>query len=93
MAIEDGFALGQLIADHAAVPNLPIWQDFEAQRRQRVGQVQRASRANGRIFHLSGLAAAARNLAMKSAPPTLLMQRYDWVYGWHYDADAGEIEL
>ena len=93
MAIEDGYVLGQMIADNAGTPPAPIWQAFEAERRQRVGQIQRASRANGRIFHLDGLAAAARNLAMKSAPPTLLMQRYDWVYGWRYDATAGEVEL
>ena len=70
-----------------------MFEAFKAQRQNRVGQIQRASRENGRIYHLSGMAATARNLAMKAAPPQRLMQRYDWIYGWRYDPDYGEVEL
>ena len=51
-------------------------------RRARVDAIVATSRQNGRIFHLSGPAAFARNLAMAAVPATRLMARYDWVYGW-----------
>jgi salicylate hydroxylase len=45
-------------------------------------RVARASRRNGRIFHLSGPQAAARNLVLRHVPAHRLMARYDWLYGW-----------
>lgn len=93
MAIEDGFVLGHLIADHHGSSPALAWRAFEAQRMSRVGRVQKASRQNGQIYHLGGLAAAARNFTMKTAPAVRLMQRYDWVYNWQFDAALGEVEL
>ncbi len=92
MAIEDGFVLARLIARHGPDPG-QVFPAFEALRTQRVGQVQRTARENGRIYHLGGLAARGRDLAMKAAPPQRLMARYDWIYGWRYDPDHGEVEL
>jgi salicylate hydroxylase len=48
-------------------------------------RVARASRRNGRIYHLSGPQAAARNLVLRNMPPQRLMGRYDWLYGWRCD--------
>jgi hypothetical protein len=31
---------------------------------------------------MRGVAALARNSAMKLAPPETLMKRFDWLYGW-----------
>ena len=92
MAIEDAYVLGRLVGQHPFDPAI-VCEAFEAQRRDRVGQIQRASRENGRIYHLSGVAAAARNMAMRAAPAQRLMQRYDWIYAWRYDPDYGEVEL
>ena len=56
--------------------------NYEKKRRPRATAVQRASRNNGRIYHLAGPMAFARNLALRSANPERLMARYDWLYGW-----------
>lgn len=83
MAIEDGYVLGRLIGRDGADPQR-VFPAFKAQRMQRVGQVQSASRSNGRIYHVSGLQAMGRDLAMRTVPPGFLMQRYDWIYNWRY---------
>jgi salicylate hydroxylase len=81
MALEDSVVLAQSLA---AQPNdVPrALKNYEAARRRRVATIAATSRHNGRIFHLSGAAALARNLAMAVFPATHLMTRYDWVYGW-----------
>lgn len=81
MALEDSIVLAQSLA---AQPNdVPrALKNYEAARRRRVATIAATSRHNGRIFHLSGAAALARNLAMAVFPATHLMTRYDWVYGW-----------
>jgi salicylate hydroxylase len=92
MAIEDAVVLGWEVArgygDHGHV-----FDAYEAQRRSRVAHVQKASRDNGIAYHLSGLSATARNMALRTTPAQLLMQRYDWVYAWQHDMDYGEVEL
>ena len=55
---------------------------YERARQRRTARVQRAARRNGRIYHLSGAMAAARNLVLRSTPPQRLMASYDWLYGW-----------
>jgi salicylate hydroxylase len=62
---------------------------YGRQRRDRAAHVAAASRQNGRIFHLSGPLAQARNLALRSISPQRLMARYDWLYGWRADKPAG----
>ena len=51
------------------------------ERRPRARRVQDAARRNGRIYHLSGAMAAARNLVL-GHPAERLMASYDWLYGW-----------
>ena len=81
MALEDALVLAHCLA--ALPADIPrTLKNYDAMRRARVGAVVTASRRNGRIFHLSGAAALARNLALAAVPPTRLMARYDWVYGW-----------
>jgi len=55
---------------------------YENARRRRTNRVAVASRRNGDIYHMGGVAALARNSAMKLAPPETLMKRFDWLYGW-----------
>ena len=87
MAIEDGYVLGRLIAHYGLEPHR-VFPAFETARRARVARLQQASRENGRIYHMSGLMAKGRNLAMRGVPPGILMQRYDWLYAWRYNPDA-----
>jgi salicylate hydroxylase len=81
MALEDALVLAQSLAGQ--MDDIPrALKNYETARRQRVVDIAAASRRDGRIFHLSGPAALARNLALAAAPPTRLMARYDWVYRW-----------
>ena len=81
LALEDSIALA------AAVEREPsdlavAFRAYSSGRVARAARVVDASRGNGRIYHLSGAAAAARNLAMRVIPPDRLIARYDWLYGY-----------
>ena len=81
MALEDAVVFADCIAGQPA--DMPgALRIYESARRTRVAAIAATSRQNGHIFHLSGAAAMARNLAMAAIPATRLMARYDWVYGW-----------
>ena len=82
MAIEDGFELAAILAE-AGVNNLRTEIDaFGRHRQKRVTKVQAASIQNGQAYHLDGLAALARNVALKTLPGSAFMRRYDWIYGY-----------
>jgi salicylate hydroxylase len=81
LALEDAVTL----AAHLQAGNGSPERGFAAyarERRPRARQVQDASRRNGRMYHLAGVTAAARNLALRYTPPERLMASYDWLYGW-----------
>lgn len=81
LALEDAAVLADALARHA--DDVPAaLSAYQRRRRARAVRVANASRRNGRIYHLSGLAALARNLVLRSMPPQRLMARYDWLYGW-----------
>ena len=77
MAIEDGVAL----ARHLALTPDPAlaFKAYEAERLARCTRIQRTSRHNGRVYHLGGPAAFARNLALATMGNRLI-RRYDWIY-------------
>lgn len=81
LALEDAAVLAESLARSPGDVTGALV-SYARQRRPRAHRVIEASRLNGRIYHLSGLAAAARNLALRTVPPELLMARYDWLYGW-----------
>jgi salicylate hydroxylase len=81
LALEDAVTLAALIAEHPDAPE-QAFSVYEQQRRKRTSDIVAAARRNGQIYHLGGLAAAARNLALRVLPPKRLMARYDWIYGW-----------
>ena len=81
MALEDALVLASALANQPEDPAGAL-KAYEVARRPRVNAIVATSRQNGRIFHLSGPAAFARNLAMATVPAARLMARYDWVYGW-----------
>jgi salicylate hydroxylase len=89
MAIEDAAVLAQCLGDsHGAgatgdtlsVP-APLRRYAEA-RRARVARVQRLARQNGKIYHLTGPMAVARDLAMQALGAERLMARQSWIYDW-----------
>jgi salicylate hydroxylase len=51
-------------------------------RRGRVLGVQRAARQQGRIYHLTGPLALARDLAIRAMGPRRMLARQDWIYDW-----------
>lgn len=79
MALEDALVLARVVAGHESMPDALA--AFDRARRPRAARVVAAAERQGRIFHLAGIAAMARDAALKVVPPALLMQRYDWLYG------------
>lgn len=85
LALEDAVVLARELAltphdDAGALAR------YAAARRPRAVDVVDAATRNGRIYHLSGAAAAARDLVLRLTPPSRTMARYDWVYGWRAEA-------
>jgi len=64
-------------------PRALAW--YGQRRRARAARVARASRRNGRIYHLAGIAAGARNFVLRNVSAQRLMARYDWLYRWRDD--------
>lgn len=81
MALEDAVTLASSIAasngdlEHAL-------RNYEQARRPRVSKVVEASIRNGRIYHMHGPTALARNAVMKLRSPERVMVGFDWLYGW-----------
>jgi salicylate hydroxylase len=84
MAIEDAAILGRCLASPGADPE-PGMRRYEAMRRARVRRIQQEARANGRTYHLSGVSALARDVAMRVMGGERLRARYDWIYDWRPD--------
>ena len=78
-AIEDAAALADAFArTRNAVEALDR---YSRSRLTRATRVQETSRQLGRIYHLSGPAALARDTTMRLAGGRRLLHRYDWLYG------------
>lgn len=91
-AIEDAAALADAVAE---VPGdiAAAFRLYEARRRPAALRVQTASRRQGRIYHLSGPAAAARDLTMRLLGPRRMLAGLDWLYadpGRRRGRDEGE---
>lgn len=85
MAIEDAAVLAKALGDStgentAGVP--AALKRYARMRRGRVLKVQRMARQQGRIYHLSGPAAIARDLAIRAIGPQRMLARQDWIYDW-----------
>ena len=55
---------------------------YARERRPRVSRMQRAARQAGRIYHLTGPAAFARDLAIRAMGPKRMLARQNWIYDW-----------
>jgi salicylate hydroxylase len=85
MAIEDAAVLAKCLgAIHdeggPAIPN--AMRRYAQLRRPRVMRLQRAARQSGRIYHLTGAAAYARDLTIKAMGPKRMLARQNWIHDW-----------
>jgi salicylate hydroxylase len=84
MAIEDAAVLAQCVGtvgdDAAAIA--PALARYAALRQPRVIRIQRTATQSGRIYHLRGPMALARDLAMRALGAQRLQARQDWIYNW-----------
>jgi salicylate hydroxylase len=88
MAIEDAVVLADHLAGADSAETGTALAAYARARRERVRQVWAGAARNGDIYHLAGLAAAARDTALSLAPPSLLLAGFDWLYGWRPAAAA-----
>lgn len=82
MAIEDAAVLADCLAGEAATTIAEALRAYEAARRARAEAVAETAQRTGRIYHLSGPAAFARNVAMRFLGGGGLRARQDWIYSW-----------
>ena len=84
MAIEDAAVLAKCLAGagDSVAGIAPALQRYAGLRRPRVARVQRTARQNGKVYHLGGAAALARDLFIRAIGPQRMLARQDWIYGW-----------
>jgi salicylate hydroxylase len=81
LALEDAVTLAATLIERRDGVAASL-QKYEQARRQRACRVAEASQRNGRIYHMAGAAALARNTVMRLTPPARVMAGFDWLYGW-----------
>jgi|SRR5271165_41497 len=78
-AIEDAGALGRVFSQTESVPDGLV--AYSQVRVGRAARIQIEAHRQGRIYHLSGPMAFARDAAMRLLGPARLSARYNWLYG------------
>jgi salicylate hydroxylase len=81
LALEDAVVLARHLADGSTSVDQQL-SAFGRERQKRAARVASSSVRNGRIYHLAGPLAFARNTVLRTAPPQRLMASYDWLYGF-----------
>jgi len=79
MALEDAAAVAKLL--QTSPDHRQAFKAFEASRRPRRERMIATAERNGRIYHLDGPLALARNLMLRAMPGERVMAGYDWLYG------------
>ena len=85
MAIEDAAVLAKCLGEtqNEGGPSITsAMHRYARGRRSRVSRVQRAARQAGRIYHLAGPMAFARDLVIKAMGAQRMLARQDWIYDW-----------
>jgi salicylate hydroxylase len=80
-AIEDAGALGEVLTRGQNIET--SLRAYQEARCARAARVQRESRRQATIYHLSGPAALLRDMALRALGPQKLLARYDWLYDTH----------
>ena len=85
MAIEDAAVLAKTLSESSGdnLAGIPAaLKRYGRQRRGRVRRIQRAARQQGRIYHLTGPLALARDLAIRAMGPERMLARQEWIHDW-----------
>jgi 2-polyprenyl-6-methoxyphenol hydroxylase-like FAD-dependent oxidoreductase len=85
MAIEDAAVLADVLSEGTMQTPADVaaaLKRYARLRRPRVTRVQRAAREAGRIYHLTGPLALARDLTIKALGPRRMLARQRWIYDW-----------
>jgi salicylate hydroxylase len=77
-AIEDAGALARRLGESDDIR--AALAAYSRDRAPRAMRVQREASAQGRVYHMSGAMALARDLTMRAMGPERLLARYDWLY-------------
>jgi salicylate hydroxylase len=78
MALEDAAALGEVLKFHKTLTQ--AFMALYRQRSYRTHKLHKASISAGRIYHLSGIAASARNIVIRKIPSQQHLNRLAWIY-------------
>jgi salicylate hydroxylase len=85
MAIEDAAVLAKILSEaplEAGAQVATALQRYGRMRRARVTRVQRLARQQGRIYHMTGAMALARDLTIRALGPQRMLARQAWIYDW-----------
>jgi len=85
MAIEDAAVLARVMGDGPAETAAQVTKALKRYarlRRSRVARVQRMAEKQGRIYHMSGPMAVARDLSIRLLGPKRMLARQRWIHDW-----------
>jgi salicylate hydroxylase len=85
MAIEDAAVLAKSLGDGATDTPAGVaaaLKRYGRLRRGRIAKVQRAAQRQGRIYHMAGLAAVARDYVIRGLGPKRMLAWQDWIFDW-----------
>jgi salicylate hydroxylase len=85
MAIEDAAVLAKSLGEgpiETAAQLAAALKRYARLRRARVARVQHTARSQGRIYHLGGPFALARDLTIRALGRQRLLARQNWIYDW-----------
>jgi salicylate hydroxylase len=85
MAIEDAAVLAKVMGAgpmETAAQVATALKRYARLRRRRSAKVQRLAEKQGRIYHMSGPMALARDLAIRTLGPRRLLARQRWIHDW-----------
>src|SRR5262249_1069738 len=90
MAIEDAAVLAKCLAEGGsdAAGVAAALRKYARQRRGRVAKIQRLAARQGRIYHMSGPMAAARDLFIRVLGGKAMLSRQAWVYDGRVSRNA-----
>jgi salicylate hydroxylase len=79
-AIEDAHVLARRLATESDIA--AAFRRYSAARCRRVGRICGQARQLGTLYHLSGPAAALRDVAIRVLGPEAMLASYDWIYAF-----------
>jgi salicylate hydroxylase len=85
MAIEDAAVLAKVLGDgpvETAAQVTKALRRYRRLRRARVARVQRLAEKQGRIYHMAGPMALARDLSIRLLGPKRVLARQRWIHDW-----------